>query len=181
MRNEQERLAREWAEQVKSVPEINYGPQANAAADHILATTPPPSMADVEWDGEKHFLAGATLNEGDSAEEMVMCGYTRDGEIYVVEPNPGRGKRGYWPMPGDLTPNGKRYELREIIEPEHPEALCTVEDYEDAPVGTIAARNHFYPVVKRLPGVWLNPYDDETSSEKLAGDSRTVLRWGWGE
>lgn len=50
MSNETERLAREWAEKIKSVPVINYGIQANAAAEHILATIAPLTMADVDWD-----------------------------------------------------------------------------------------------------------------------------------
>lgn len=119
MSNDTARLRR-WAESVLAMPAGHHDEDVLAVADHILATTGPLTMADVEWD-DKHFLAGATINEGDSAKEMVMCGFTRDGEIYVVEPNPGRGKRGYWPMPGDLTPNGKRYELVEVTDkPENP-------------------------------------------------------------
>ena len=117
MSNERERLAREWA--TSTLPKGDA--KTMAAIEHILATTTEPTMADEDWNGDKHFLAGATINEGDSAKEMVMCGVTRDGEIYVVEPNTGRGKRGYWPMPGDLTPNGKRYELVEVTDkPENP-------------------------------------------------------------
>lgn len=116
MSNEREKLAREWAKDCQGEGKLPaYGIAAQAAAEHIMATTTEPTMADVEWD-DKHFLAGATLDTEESAEEMVMCGFTRDGEIYVVQPNPGRGKRGYWTMPGDLTPNGKKYELVEVGE-----------------------------------------------------------------
>ena len=111
MRNQQERLAREWAERVKSVPEVNYGPEANAAAEIVLATTTPPSMADVEWDHEKHHLAGATTSSG---KELVMFRLDIDDDDCVFT-NLGCCSRDL------LTPNGKKYELREITdEPEHP-------------------------------------------------------------
>lgn len=269
MSNENTARLRRWAESVLAMPAGHHDGDMLAAADHILATTDPLTMADVEWD-DKHFLAGATINEGDSAKEMVMCGFTRDGEIYVVEPNPGRGKRGYWPMPGDLTPNGKRYELVEVTDeqdstdtpthpatltteqdyanapkgtivdidgtvavhavngwcfaglagayssyflfhqgegevirwgedgepceptvssnenvgadqPEHPETLTTVEDYENAPEGTIVALNGCFPYVKRGRDDWSDVFGDTCSDKGLAGPARKVLRWGWGE
>lgn len=279
MSNERERLARQWAEEAD--PKL-LSEMTRAVRDHILATTTRPTMADVEWD-DKHFLAGATINEGDSAKEMVMCGFTRDGEIYVVEPNPGRGKRGYWPMPGDLTPNGKRYELVEVTETEpstktmdeyspkeqadmvgmwagynrhvaggdptafviitgeeneagrvpcynpgapmphawapdpwmltprfdlprawstdgepyaptvspgenvgndqqeHPETLSTLEDYENAPEGTIVALQATASVWVKSDGMWRRGDYDTWTSESMAGVSRTILRLGWGE
>lgn len=181
MSNEREKLAREWAKDCQGEGKLPaYGIAAQAAAEHIMATTTEPTMADVEWD-DKHFLAGATLDTEESAEEMVMCGFTRDGEIYVVQPNPGRGKRGYWTMPGDLTPNGKKYELREVTGDEHPEVLRTVEDYEDAPEGTIAAVDFFLPLVKLSRGFWASSMGENYSDEDIAGARRKVLRRGWGE
>lgn len=187
MSNERERLARQWAESKLAMPTGHLDADVIAAAEHILATTTEPTMADVEWDGDKHFLAGATLDTEESAEEMVMCGFTRDGEIYVVEPNPGRGKRGYWPMPGDLTPNGKKYELVEVTGDEHPETLTTLEDYEDAPAGTIvaAASRHGsmpFPMMKGSDEIWVMMKSVKGRfNYHMAGDKRQVLRWGWGE
>ncbi|OFU54866.1 hypothetical protein HMPREF3120_05450 [Corynebacterium sp. HMSC11D10] len=172
-----EKLARQWAE---SRNPNSLSEDARAAREYILATTTKPTMADVEWD-DKHFLAGATLDTEESAEEMVMCGFTRDGEIYVVEPNPGRGKRGYWPMPGDLTPNGKRYELVEVTE--HPEHLVDEDDFKDAPEGTIVASDGYLstPLVKRY-GKWCRDRIEFTAEELDAvADQLRVLRWGWGE
>lgn len=60
MNNNTKRLAREWAERIKAAPEGTYTPRAIAAAEHILATTTPPTMAEVEWNNEEHHLAGAT-------------------------------------------------------------------------------------------------------------------------
>ncbi|PZO97669.1 MAG: hypothetical protein DI609_12610 [Corynebacterium urealyticum] len=188
MSNERERLAREWAlMELDNAGEFSDKGRI-AAAEHIMATTKDPTMEGVEWD-DKHFLAGATINEGDSAKEMVMCGFTRDGEIYVVEPNPRCGKRGYWPMPCELTPNGKKYELVEVTnQPEHPETLSTLEDYENAPIWTIVTGPALGLVyLKVLDGKWVATactvkLDSIDLVEGNPGDSTmSVLRWGLGE
>lgn len=172
MSNERERLAREWA--TSTLPKGDA--KTLAAIEHILATTTEPTMADVEWDWDKHLLAGATLEADGETLEAIMIEFD-DGFISYVTLN---GERGF-AYAEALTPNDKRYELREVTVDEHPETLTTLEDYENAPVGTIAARNRFYPMIKQVPGVWLNPYGDELSDEELACDPRRVLRRGWGE
>ena len=168
--NSTEQLARRWAERIKSAPERTYIPGTIAAAEHILATTTPPTMADVEWDDEKHHLAGATTSSG---RDVVMMWFnTYDMEISTEEEEL---------KPHLLTPNGKRYELREIREPEHPKTLTTVEDYENAPEGTIVASNSHSPHVKHALGIWPDALEETYSEEELAGTPRKVLRWGWGE
>lgn len=180
MSNEREKLAREWAKDCQGEGKLPaYGIAAQAAAEHIMATTTEPTMADTEWDGDKHFLAGATLDAEENEEEMVMCGYTRDGEIYVVQPD--GEKRGYWPMPCDLTPNGKRYELREVTAPEHPETLTTVEDYENAPEGTIVALQGTSAAWVKDGGKWKRGTYAIIDSVAASAHARTVLRKGWGE
>lgn len=63
---------------------------------------------------------------------------------------------------------------------DHPTTLKTAEDYENAPVGTVAAINGFDPITKSKDG-W---QDDElgimSDSEvaELAVAPREVLRWG---
>lgn len=167
--NDTERLAREWAEMIKAAPE-DYGlASVHAAAEYILATTTPPTMADVEWDTKEHHLAGATLSGGS---EVVMMWYDEDTNLIVTE-------KGFAPCE-DLTPNGKRYELREITEPEHPETLTTMEDYENAPAGTIVAENGESPYVKRWPDDWADRFGEKRSNEGMSSTSRKVLRWGWG-
>lgn len=174
MRNEQEKLAREWAERIKSVPPGYHDQMHHAAADHILATTAPPTMADVEWDDEKHRGLGAVDEAG---QEWVML---QDDGGYIncigLDLNPVGAER------GELTPNGKRYELREITEPEHPETLTTVEDYENAPEGTIVKLSEYEePLRKYEQGRWADPYGYKFTNEHLAGTIRKVKRWGWGE
>lgn len=167
--NEQERLALQWAEQVKSKPAVFCSQDALAAAEHILATTTPPTMADVEWNDEEHHLAGATTPEGN---EVVMIHYNSlTGRVATVD--------GY-ALDSALTPNGKRYELVEVSgEPERPETLTTLEDYANAPVGTNVAGNGYFPYVKSERGYWMNPSIGTCSNEGLAAVSRRVLRWGW--
>lgn len=169
MNNDIERLARRWAERITAQPDWKWDPGLTAAAEHILATTTPPTMADVEW-GPEHYLAGATTPEG---LEVVMMWHDEHTEnIITDEGNIPRYR---------LMPNGKTYRLAEVTdEPEHPEVLSTVEDYENAPAGTIVANNGDSPYTKRGLGDWADRFDDKRSNEGMSDTSRKVLRWGWG-
>ena len=62
-----------------------------------------------------------------------------------------------------------------------PVELVTVEDFENAPAGTIVALNGDSPYLKRVLGDWADRFGDKRSDEGMAGISRKVLRWGWGE
>ena len=142
-----------------------------------MATTDPLTMADVEWDWEKHYLAGATNEIGDV--ECVMIA-PMDGMIVNAELGDGRLVR---TSTVALTPNGKRYELREVgapEQPEHPETLVTEQDYENAPEGTTVAEPGYTAWTKVDDGNWWRGYEDNTS-HWMAGTKRDVLRWGWGE
>lgn len=199
MSNEQERLAREWAVVITTVPNI-HSELAQAAAEYILAHTAPPTMDEVEWDWEKHYLAGATFVYGQQPTDVVMIGPTRKGGIYcaVLEHESLTSVR-LWPV--ELTPNGKKYELVEVTDkpenpdkptqatvssnenvradqPEHPATLTTEQDYEDAPEGTVVAKPGCLAWTKSYGGDW----DDEgggKASHEMAGTEREVLRWRW--
>lgn len=116
MNNELERLAREWAERTKTAPGVKSHPGLTAAIEHILDSTTPPTMADVEWD-----------------------------------------------------------------EAEHSETLVAEQDYENALEGTVVAQNECSPHVKKGRGFWQGMFSSIASDEMMAGTSRKVLRWGWGE
>ena len=146
-----------------------------AAADHILATTDPLTMADVEWDDEKHHLAGATLPNG---EEVVMMWPDTYGTGNII------AKEGEWTR-DRLTPNGKRYELVEFTDkqdstdtPTHPATLTTEQDYANAPKGTIVDIDGTVAVRGEF-GWYSAGYEGRTSSEDMfhlgEGD---VIRWG---
>ena len=181
MSNNTARLAREWAEEYQNDwPKFTPGThaaelveKAKAAAEHILATTTEPTMADAEWDDEKHHLAGATTPSG---YEVVMLWPELSEDDYIST------DQGSWSR-DCLTPNGKKYELREVgapEQPEHPETLVTEQDYENAPEGTTVAEPGYTAWTKVDDGNWWRGYEDNTS-HWMAGTKRDVLRWGWGE
>ena len=144
------------------------------AAQHILATTSPLTMADEDWDEGEHYLAGCMTQYG----EMVML-RPHGANLLVHDLNSGLTE--IWDR-DDATPSGKRYELVEVTDtPDHPEVLRTLEDYEDAPVGTVVALNGCFPYVKKGRDVWTDTFDDTFSDYLMSGISRQVLRWGWGE
>lgn len=177
MSNNTARLAREWA----ANPDTKDETLKRAAMEHIMATTEPLTMADTEWDDEKHHLAGAIDAEGT---EVVMIG-TFSGTIRVWDVDEVNER--FAPVlenPGTLTPNGKHYELREVgapEQPEHPATLETLEDYENAPVGTVVAEPGYYAWTKGPKVEWWRRGDWKIGHE-MAGTKRQVLRWGgWGK
>ena len=103
-------LARQWAEWNKSC-EVS-SPEIQAAANFILAHTTPLTMADVEWDDEKHYLAEA---EHDVYGQVIMLGLDAGGLIEFIIPSR-RDFRCDTDSPGNLTPTGKRYTLTEVQE-----------------------------------------------------------------
>lgn len=178
---EQEKLARQWAERVMTTTLERIDPVQRAAAEYILDTVPPATMADVEWNDEKHLGAGATDTNG----RVWVMSQDDGGYINCI----GLDMRTCGAPAEDLTPNGKRYELVEVLEPEHPEVLVTVEDYENAPVGTIVATpgEESRAVQKLDSAKWgisgIKQLIDAEDCHRASADygATTVLRWGWGD
>lgn len=157
-----ENLARQWAETARHEGDD----LTRAAVEHIMATTTPPTMADVEWDDETHHLAGATTAKGS---EVVMI--WRDIYDALIITDQGEHSSDW------LTPNGKRYELRE--KPDHPEVLTTVEDYQNAPYGTIVAGTEPAAVFVKSIGSWhAAGHTALVECVDLEGTRCTVVRWG---
>ena len=82
----------------------------------IIAALPPlpqPTMAEVEWDDEKHYLAEA---EHPGWGKVIMLGMTPVSK--VVRTFTKREGACYFPSvpPKSLTPTGKRYTLTEVQE-----------------------------------------------------------------
>lgn len=169
------RLARQWAESVNPKMPNEY---VCAARDHILATTNPLTMADVEWKAEKHVLAGARLHtDNDEQVDVVMLAK----DLSLIEYATLGGGYGYEHY-SYFTPNGKKYELREVTgKPGHPEVLSTVEDYRTAPVGTIAADPNGYPWLKVNSAIWESRSLEFSPQTMFMHGPHTVLRWWWGE
>lgn len=159
MSNERERLALEWAERIKSVPREYHDEMYHAVADIVLAHIKPPTMADVEWDHDKYYLAGATDANGF---EVIM--HSWDGSEEIATIRPGDDAHDGFHLAADLTPNGKKYQLVEATassdenvapdQAEHPEFLGTREEYEAAPTGTIIAPPGGAPLIKGTTGAW---------------------------
>lgn len=178
---DREKLARQWAEDYqKNYPEFlpethaaELVEKAKAAAEYIMEHTSPPTMADVEWNKSVHNMAGA---DWDGHSPVVMIEEDYCDTIVAISDD---GVAVNVPDKKDLTPNGKRYELRE--KPDHPEVLTTVEDYENAPSGTIVAVRHCGPSTKNEESNWSTVFSTGNSAEKMAGIERWVLRWGWGD
>lgn len=144
--------------------------------------TPDPTMDDVQWSDEEHYLAGAEDYDGN---EVIMLRKIY-GSIQVCDAD----QRGVTFAPvmehsKNLTPNGKKYELREVvdpldetIEPNCRRVLSTAEDYENASRGTVVSVSG--KVAERgFLGWYFTGFESDHGSEYMArlGEG-TVLRWG---
>ena len=180
MSNETARLARQLAEHVMAVDYTS--PEIVATAERILATTTPLTMADITWDDEKHHLAGATMKRAYSGSSVEVVMQFARNDVFIDYTTLG-GKHGMAER-RDLTPNGKKYELREVgapEQPEHPETLVTEQDYENAPEGTVVDIDG--TVALRGACYWFLAneniiYSAEDMFHLGEGD---VIRWGWGK
>jgi len=103
-------IARQWAERNKTC-EVS-SPEIQAAADFILAHTTPPTMAEVEWDDDKHFLAEAEQNIHG---QVIMLGLDEDGLIEYFVPR-FHAHRYDAAHPDTITPTGRRFTLTEVQE-----------------------------------------------------------------
>ena len=74
----------------------------------VLPPKPRPTMADVKWDDDKHFLAEAELKGYGPA---IMLWETTSNCISVISGGLVRAAR-----PEELTPTGRRYTLTEVQE-----------------------------------------------------------------
>lgn len=83
---------------------------------HIFAALPPlpqPTMAEVEWDNDKHYLAEA---EHPDFRKVIMLGYDPLSVLIRITRPKENGALWQTAEPGNLTPTGKRYTLTEVQE-----------------------------------------------------------------
>ena len=122
------------------------------AAKYITQCLAPPTMEDLQWDRDRHFLAGATDGEYDY---VMISPYRHDEESFLEIATIDCDSSNLMMIDAhSLTPNGKKYELVEVAGDEHPETLTTLEDYEDAPEGTIVAKVGWPAWTKHQDGKW---------------------------
>lgn len=108
------RLAEEFTPVgVEEHKEINDLHLAVCAA---LPPRPQPTMAEIEWDDDKHYLAEAEVRtESEGGVKVVMLNPTPSRQVLCLHraySTPGA----YRVSPDHLTPTGKRYALMEIQE-----------------------------------------------------------------
>lgn len=103
------RLAEEFTPvRVEEHKEIN---DLHLAVRAALPPRPRPTMAEIEWDDDKHYLAEA---ESESGVKVVMLSQNRDFIRCIQPPNAGDVVIG---VPSeDLTPTGRRYTPTEVQE-----------------------------------------------------------------
>ena len=103
------RLAEEFTPvRVEEHKEIN---DLHLAVRAALPPKPQPTMAEIEWDDKKHYLAEA---ESESGVKVVMLSQNRDFIRCIQPPNAGDVVIG---VPSeDLTPTGRRYTPTEVQE-----------------------------------------------------------------
>lgn len=76
-----------------------------------LPPKPRPTMAEVEWDADKHYLAEAETRE---LGKVVMLRKTGGLIEFTMKPYTPHTKGSIWPE--KLTPTGRRYTLKEVQE-----------------------------------------------------------------
>lgn len=104
------RLAEEFTPvRVEEHKEIN---DLHLAVRAALPPLPQPTMAEVEWDDDKHYLAEA--EHVDWGTVIMLYQNEEDGRIQYI--CTGEANRACFSTPDALTPTGKRYTLTEVQE-----------------------------------------------------------------
>lgn len=94
---------------------MGRGYPANEYRNLILAALPPkpqPTMAEIEWDDDLHYLAEAENVEWGT---VIMLRYERGFDRIQIFDTGTPNKFGF-ALPASLTPTGKRYTLTEVQE-----------------------------------------------------------------
>ena len=110
--------AHEALAELRALVESNpprHDTHAEKLESRIFAALPPlpqPTMAEVEWDDDKHLLAEA---EHPTWGKSIMLGPVKNGELSVLSEEEGRLDM-HLAFSSNLTPTGKRYTLTEVQE-----------------------------------------------------------------
>lgn len=86
-------------------------PERRRIIEKALPPRPQPTMADVAWNDEKHFLAEAKTKNGPL---VAMIGKRQDQWISCIRVGTSPALRTRTEFEGYLTPTGKRYTLTEV-------------------------------------------------------------------
>lgn len=194
--NADAQIAREWASKALDNDLLNELPIEGyrAAARHILATTTPPTMADMspeEREACQWMQADVKLLNGGSATCVIANPRIPGAKVRVWAPHGGsddieEGRvtplpdlpRLEWPVSEPVTESTPEPEPQTT--PDHPAVLTTEVDYRNAPAGTVVAAEGEEAWTKNRDGLWetydiITGYNDYLMAEDGA---RCVLRWG---
>lgn len=103
-----EYVARKSAE---STEEKDYCTRKRNLILQALPPIPQPTMADIEWDDDKHYLGEA---EHPDWGKVIMLGYGPLSGLIRITRTKENGALWQTAEPGTLTPTGKRYTLTEV-------------------------------------------------------------------
>ena len=133
------------------------------------------TMDKIAWSDDVHRGMAAVDDYG----ETWIMQSEEDDIINLIHPET---LKYVWAYKQNLTPTGTRYEF--TPKRDHPEELDTLDDYENAPIGTIVAINSRNPLMKIDTG-WEVHAGKTVPAQRLAESATApakVLRWGptWG-
>ena len=129
------------------------------------------TMDKIAWSDNIH-RGMAAIDEND---ETWIMQDQEDDIINLIHP---KTLAYVWSYKKDLTPTGTHYEF--TPKRDHPEELDTLDDYENAPIGTIVTNGSGHPIMKTGTG-WDTSAGTTISSQRvaeIAGTPGKVHRWG---
>ena len=103
-------------------------------------------------------------------------GIDRCHEIFYLDPGMSSGTD-----ISEVEPDSLTFLSPKPAKPAHPEFLETEADYQNAPAGTVAAKDGWLAWVKQKNGDWSCDGGSEEGSILAQTGKRHVLRWGWGK
>lgn len=91
-------------------------PERRSIIEKALPPRPQATMAEIEWDDDKHYLAEAEVRtESEGGVKVVMLNPTPSRNVLCLH-RAYSTPRAYRVSPAHLTPTGKRYTLTEVQE-----------------------------------------------------------------
>lgn len=122
--------------------------------------------------------AGMRIAEHENFGRVVVSpgvGIDRCHEIFYLDPGMSSGTD-----ISEVEPDSLTFLDSEPAKPAHPEFLETEADYQNAPKGTVAAKDGWLAWLKETDGVWSCGGISDRESDLVRSGKRRVLRWSWG-
>ena len=139
-----------------------------AAAKFVIENTRPLTIKESGWIDEEHHLTGATNRVGN---DVVMLRSRDFGSPhgYLIVCVDGDYD------PDALTPNGKKYEVKEIV------PGLSSEQLEALPIGSIVGVPGLEGYTKTISREWTGRFEQLSSKALAECGNVSLLRRGWGD